>query len=183
MSLLTTYDLEALRDEERKATRFFGLNEAKVIRERGRSLGEKYVFLSHKHSEKGILESVVMLLNNLGVSVYLDWQDAAMPKSTSGYTARRIKSKIRQSDKFILVATEAAIASKWCNWELGYGDAKKYPDNIAILPIRQGFSHFTGSEYLAIYSRIEQRSEYTSGYAVIHPDGSRLSLSMWMTKR
>lgn len=40
------------------------------------------------------------------------------------------------SDRFILLATDNAIGAPWCNWELGYGDAQKYKDKIAILPIK-----------------------------------------------
>lgn len=47
-----------------------------------------------------------------------------MPKVTSAETATRIKDRISRCDKFILLATNGAIDSKWCNWELGFGDAK-----------------------------------------------------------
>lgn len=53
-----------------------------------------------------------------------------MPQVTSGETAIRIKDRIDKCDKFILLATDKAVESKWCNWELGYGDAKKYPGEI-----------------------------------------------------
>jgi len=56
--------------------------------------------------------------------------------------------------KFILLATEAAINSKWCNWELGLGDAAKYIENIALLPIKKDSTDFSGSEYLEIYPYI-----------------------------
>ena len=41
----------------------------------------------------------------------------------------KLKEKIEIADKFILLATEKAINSKWCNWELGLGDAAKYMKN------------------------------------------------------
>lgn len=35
------------------------------------------------------------------------------------------------------MATNGAVESKWCNWELGYGDAQKFDtDNIALFPIK-----------------------------------------------
>ncbi len=39
-----------------------------------------------------------------------------MPKTTSGVTATKIKQQIKKYDKFILIATDGAIDSKWCNW-------------------------------------------------------------------
>lgn len=112
------------------------------------------IFLSHKHDELEYLEGAISFLKNLGVDIYVDWQDEGMPKTTSGYTAVRIKQKISDNHKFIFLATEGAINSKWCNWELGLGDAAKYIENIAILPVKQDYSDFSGSEYLGIYPYI-----------------------------
>lgn len=113
------------------------------------------IFLSHKHDEVQELEGAISFLKSFGVDIYVDWLDQGMPKNTCGETAVRIKEKIRENHKFILLATEEAIKSKWCNWELGLGDAAKYIDHIAVLPVRGNYSEFTGSEYLQIYPYIE----------------------------
>ncbi|MFZ4263795.1 toll/interleukin-1 receptor domain-containing protein [Sphingobacterium sp. HJSM2_6] len=118
------------------------------------------IFLSHKHDELEHLEGAISFLKNHGVEVYVDWLDDGMPKTTSGVTAVRIKEKIKENDKFIFLATEAAINSKWCNWELGLGDAAKYINNIAILPIRKDNIEFSGSEYLQIYPYIVHYDDY-----------------------
>lgn len=76
------------------------------------------VFLSHKHDELAQLKQVANLLEQINSLVYVDWLDPSMPTYTCGKTADNIKKKIKQYDKFILVATDAAIASKWCNWRL-----------------------------------------------------------------
>ena len=145
-----------------------------TIKERGRILEKAYkannalyedsisaknspasVFLSHKHDNKDELLGVVDVLKSLGARTYIDWQDNEMPKHTKGETARIIKHKINEMDKFILVATEDAIESKWCNWELGYGDALKYDKNkIALFPFRDS-RNWSGKEYMSIYNMIE----------------------------
>jgi len=117
--------------------------------------GKVTIFLSHKHDERDALDAAISFLKNFGVSVYVDWLDEGMPKSTSGKTAKRIKDKIVENNKFIFLATEAAINSKWCNWELGFGDSHKYIEMIAIFPVREDYGNFSGSEYLDIYPRIE----------------------------
>lgn len=127
------------------------------------------VFLSHKHDEIQNLESAISFLKKEGVNVYVDWLDEGMPKSTSGITANRIKTKIKENDKFIFLASEGAINSKWCNWELGFGDAHKYIDNIALLPIENDYSSFSGAEYLQIYPFIEFQDgnkRFNSGYFI-----------------
>lgn len=81
-----------------------------------------------------------------------------MPEQTSDDTATRIKEIIKYCDKFVLLATTKAIESNWCNWELGLGDVYKFPNKIAILPIKdkgQLDSQYKGNEYLQIYPSID----------------------------
>lgn len=114
------------------------------------------IFLSHKHDDIANLMRVVYLLEQLSSHVYVDWLDRSMPKITSGETAVKIKQRIAKQDKFILVASDAAIESKWCNWELGYGDAQKYENGkIALFPIRQTIGEWKGNEYMSIYPTIQ----------------------------
>jgi len=119
------------------------------------------VFLSHNHKDLEELEEatgVIELLEDLGVKVYIDSMDNKMPEQTSGETASRIKDVIKYCNKFILLATEKAIESYWCNWELGIGDVHKFERNIAILPVKekgQNNHQYKGNEYLQIYPHID----------------------------
>ena len=138
------------------------------------------VFLSHKHNEDEILEQVLTLLERIGVDVYIDWLDDEMPVMTSGETASKIKRKIQESKKFILLATELAIESKWCNWELGYADSKKYPNNIAIMPIAENDKTWKGNEYLQIYPIILMENEYNEGEYFVEFNKTRTTLVQWL---
>lgn len=114
------------------------------------------VFVSHKHEDLEVLGEVIGFLEQkYGVKVYIDSRDSSMPGITSGETAIRIKNRIDSCDKFVLLATDKAIESKWCNWELGYGDAKKYEGrDIALLSMRDTTGDYKGNEYLEIYPHI-----------------------------
>lgn len=171
-------------NEARKSTRFYSsLNESKVALERRAFSYEVTVFLSHHHGDGVVLENVISELKRLGVNVYVDWNDAGMPARTSGVTATRIKDKIRTCKKFILLATEAAIASKWCNWELGYGDAYRYKKDIAIMPIKDSANkYFSGSEYLQIYSVITNQYENTLGTYYVDDSGVIMTLEDWLKR-
>ena len=118
------------------------------------------VFISHKHDDLNDLKGVLGFLEKCySVTVYIDSQDPTMPKVTSKETALNIKNRIKQCDKFILLATNKAIESKWCNWELGFGDAHKFKDNIALFPMKPkgtNYNEYKGSEYLNIYPYITQ---------------------------
>lgn len=116
------------------------------------------VFLSHKHDDLKDMRGVMGMLEDLGVKVYIDSMDNKMPNQTNGETALRIKKVIEYCNKFILLATDKAIESYWCNWELGIGDVHRFSRHIAILPIKEKGSYdyqYKGNEYLQIYSSID----------------------------
>ena len=156
------------------------------------------VFLSHKHTDKELMLQIKTMLEHIGINVYIDWLDETMTSNTSGKTAKKLKEKIQQYDKFVLVATNGAIASKWCNWELGLGDAEKYDkDKIAILPIVPDYDYqWEGSEYLQIYPTIEYQdgsaiysngTKIPEGYYVLYPkdsNGNRIivKLTDWLQR-
>lgn len=177
MSILSISQLYRYRN----ATRYLSksLNESLSEFSSESKYGKITIFLSHKHDEREALDGAISFLKNFGVEVYVDWLDDGMPKHTSGKTAKRIKEKIKENRKFVFLATEGAINSKWCNWELGYGDSHKFIDNIAIFPIRNENDTFSGTEYLNIYPRIENIEEntvsrkiggyFSAGYYVITP--------------
>lgn len=139
------------------------------------------VFISHKHDDLDEIKGFLGFLRDLGVDTYIDAFDPTMPGYTCGETAKRIKQRIQQCDKFMLLATDNAIASKWCNWELGIGDVHKYKANIAIVPIKNANRiNYTGSEFLEIYPYLYQA---TSGYFIYDPvDKKFITLRSWLQK-
>lgn len=159
------------------------LNEAREVRENGITSQGVTVFLSHKHDEVAVLANAICMLKSLGIFVYVDWMDEGMPKETCGETAQRIKQKIKECRKFILLATEGAIASKWCNWELGFGDAQKYPEHIAIMPITdKRRDNFSGSEYLQIYPVIKTSFEYIASGCYVEFEEKKIPLVDWLKR-
>lgn len=101
----------------------------------------------------------------------------------------------KKYDKFILVATEGAIASKWCNWELGFGDAQKYAyGKIALFPIRDDEKDWSGSEYLELYPVIgyidscqysdEFNQSLFTGYYVFCHYGTKKAIKLvdWLSR-
>lgn len=138
------------------------------------------IFLSHKHGETEQLDGAISFLKNFGVEIYVDWLDEGMPEETSGETATRIKKKIKENRKFILLATEDAIKSKWCNWELGLGDAAKYIEHIALLPVKADYSAYKGSEYLQIYPYIYESNSTPNSFFVHFPNNTVTGLGNWL---
>jgi hypothetical protein len=132
------------------------------------------VFISHSHDELdlGELDGFIGLLRRYNVVPYIDSMDKNMPSVTCADTAKRIKEVIQFCEKFILIATNNAIESFWCNWEVGIGDVHKYKDHIAILPIKESSQRpdqYEGNEYLNLYSSIEYfngSTNYSNGQVI-----------------
>lgn len=143
------------------------------------------VFLSHSHMDatditKADLRSLMTILVTLSCDVYIDWLDPDMPSETCGDTAKRIKDKIDECDRFLLAATVNAVNSRWVPWELGYADKAKGVKNIAVLPIADPYGQWEGSEYLSLYPTVQISA--TNHFAVFPASsntGSRLDY--WMT--
>ncbi len=133
-------------------------NRTKLLLENQVTTHKTKVFLSHKHSDLDDLKDLIGFFESkYDVEVYIDSMDRSMPSSTNGATATRIKKVIRECDKFVLLATDGAVESKWCNWELGFGDAQKFRNDIAILPIKEHGKYdfqYKGKEYMSIYPQI-----------------------------
>ena len=131
------------------------------------------VFLSHSHQDADIIRPVINFLLTLGVEVYVDWLDDSMPKTTSSETASRLKDKIRESDRFLVLLSEKSVESKWVPWELGYADGVKQIKDIAILPVRRGDSTsdstFNGLEYMTLYPVIKEGFRDSKTYFSIFP--------------
>ena len=96
------------------------LNEARsTINEYSLYTRKTTVFISHKHDELQDLKGVLgFLQKQYDVKVYIDSQDPSMPKITTATTAANLKARIKKCDKFILLATNAAIDSMFSSWEL-----------------------------------------------------------------
>lgn len=138
------------------------------------------VFLSHKHDDLADLGGIIVVLEHAGAKIYIDSIDNKLPDQTCGDTAVRIKEVIKFCDRFILLATDKAIESYWCNWELGIGDTYKFIEKIALLPIKEkgGYDfQYKGNEYLQIYPQID----YEDGFGQ-YQDGSQIHAGYYISK-
>jgi hypothetical protein len=179
MAILTKSKLTRIADSKA------GYIQKSVILSESRSYSNKVsaktsIFLSHSHHDSDYVKDVVVFLRKMGVEVYVDWMDDTMPKETSGKTAALLKQKIKENDKFVFLATNNSIESKWCNWEIGFGDAYKYISKIALFPLKEDYTDWKGNEYLQIYPYIAESDYTTEYYKVIFPDGKEMSLLDWL---
>ncbi len=136
------------------------------------------LFLSHSHSDIDLVEQARLFFASQGAEVYVDWKDRSMPAITSPQTAQKIKDKIVKCKKFVLLATDRALDSRWVPWELGFADGRIHPANITVLPVTDSAGRWHGSEYVGVYSKVENNSQGL--WVVNSPDGQSIMLKNWL---
>jgi hypothetical protein len=152
---------EGLWDEfEAEGMRFYRSSKARL-----------FVFLSHSHkSLRYTMGLISFLRNNYDVFIYIDGEDKSLPAVTSLITTQVIKKYIAQSDRFLFLASNGAIDSKWCNWELGIGDVLKYPqDKLAFIAWHDAnlaYGDYKGHEYMEMYPLIVHFGEDKIDYSL-----------------
>lgn len=184
---ITKSQLKSYIDKDGKTfNKSFGVIEtrlSKILKKRPEF--ESSVFISHSHKNEDLVEYLVALLTKLKIEVYVDWMDDELSYPPSSKTAIKIRDMINANRKFILLATNEGIASKWCNWELGIGDVYKYIDHIALLPVADNSGSWIGNEYLRLYPYIDKKYkslELNNEYTVIYPDGKKIDFMQWLKK-
>ncbi|MFZ2277656.1 MAG: toll/interleukin-1 receptor domain-containing protein [Prosthecobacter sp.] len=114
------------------------------------------VFLAHSSADKEDLPNVIGFLERHGARVYIDKADKDLPQKTSTETGLKLKERISQCSKFIVLVTPNSKNSRWIPWELGIADEKKKLQNVALLPDvgNQINPEWPQQEYLGLYPRI-----------------------------
>jgi len=113
-------------------------------------------FLSHSSKDDDLVAGAMLVLENHGAKVYVDEIDPEMPPYTNEKTAALLKARIRDTSRFVLLASKNSKESKWVPWELGIADGVKGTAKIALFPASESSYDQTWAswEYLGLYDRI-----------------------------
>jgi len=133
------------------------LQEQAAVRERASSRSPAgATFLSHSSKDDDLVGGAIIVIENHGGVVYIDKKDSSMPPYTNSETAKKLKVRIDQSSKFILLASTNSKSSKWVPWELGIADGKKDFERLAVFcAIGTGSNdNWTEWEYMGLYQQI-----------------------------
>lgn len=130
------------------------------------------IFLSHSYEDARTIFGVKQLLEDRGLSVYVDWiEDRQLNRrQVTKETARRLRTRMNHCGYLLYASSRTSSNSKWMPWELGYFDGRR-PQRVGILPIVDAAEDaFVGVEYLGLYPLIQ--------YGQI---GGRLGEFAWIT--
>ena len=127
-----------------------------MLEAKAHSLPGKTVFLSHSSKDNDLVPGAVLVLENHGGQVYVDNRDPSLPDSDCVAIAAHLRSVIKQTRKFVMLATPRSKDSKWIPWELGLGDGIHGAYEVALFPSAESWSEqaWAGQEYLGLYRRI-----------------------------
>jgi hypothetical protein len=145
------------RGELRKFASDLGTVAASAMRKSASSRSPSgSTFLSHSSKDDELVTGAILVLENHGAQVYVDEIDPAMPPYTSAKTAALLKTRIRDTSRFVLLASKNSKDSRWVPWELGIADGLKPPAKIALFPATESRfeTAWTSWEYLGLYDRI-----------------------------
>lgn len=137
------------------------------------------VFLSHSVKDAQAILQIKKVLENYGLSVYVDWiEDQQLDRSkVTPDTARIIRERLKGCKSLIYALTHNSTQSSWVQWELGLGDGQKN-GKVAILPILTGNEvnpTFYKQEYLGLYPYIDY-----SGSSIYVNGKKYISLRDWL---
>lgn len=111
------------------------------------------VFLSHSVRDGELVLGMKSTLEDLGLSVYVDWiEDPQLDRSrVTAATAEGLRQRMQASRSLFFLTTPNAAVSKWMPWECGYFDGTK--EKVAVAPVLPTSSDdsFAGQEYLGLY--------------------------------
>ena len=142
------------------------------------------IFLSHSFMDQTLILSLVDLFTEADYAVYVDWlEDKDYGRNqVTPETARMLRERMNLSRGLAYVATQNAVSSKWCPWELGYFDGRKN-SRCCILPIME-MGEYIGQEYLGLYPylRYDKVSEEAKeDFLVYDPKTNKfITLEKWL---
>ncbi|MBR3407244.1 MAG: toll/interleukin-1 receptor domain-containing protein [Paludibacteraceae bacterium] len=90
----------------------------------------KDIFISHRSTDKDVINKLKDVLNKQGFDCYVDWMydKEQLPRELScKETAEVLIERLKQSKALLYVLTEDSLKSLWMPWELGYFSALDRP--------------------------------------------------------
>ena len=144
------------REQNVREVRTFSADDVLIERRIADSTKEYDIFLSHSSKDKELIAGLKLILNDMGYSVYVDWNDNKLdPNIVTPKTAKVLRDRMKQCKSLGYAFSENATNSKWMPWELGYFDALKN-SRVAVLPISKTAKiGFKGTEFVGMYYVIQ----------------------------
>ena len=134
-------------------------SDATILEEASQTQATRFdIFLSHSHIDRELVLGAKRLIEEAGLTVYVDWiEDGEVDRrSIDKQHADLLRHRMAQSEALFYAHTPNASLSRWCPWELGYFDALKAPDKrVHVMAIVEEGQTYQGQEYLGLYDTVD----------------------------
>jgi len=157
------------------------LSNSRYITEAKTAALKATVFLSHSSIDDEHVGRVVLFFREFEAVVYADNFDTTLPKPPNVATAEKLKDRIANTGRFVVLVSPNSRNSRWIPWEIGIADGNNGVAPIAILPITSEGAEdaWTVEEYFGLYPRIRRLND--DSWAVTDPrDGKYWALKDWL---
>jgi hypothetical protein len=140
------------------------------------------IFLSHSFKDAEIILGVKKVIEDLGLTVYVDWiEDADLDRSkVTVKTAAILRERMKSCSSLVYAHSANSGTSLWMPWELGYFDGLR-EHQVWILPlVSESDDEFKKQEYLRLYPSVEKLGSLAGrlnlGFANVGEDSHQVPL-------
>ena len=129
----------------------------RILKDQKDPIVQRYnIFLSHSIHDAELVLGAKQLLEEKGLTVYVDWIDDPVldRANVTPATARALRLRMQHCGSLFYLYSKYATQSRWMPWELGYFDG--HNGNVAVFPlIKDWESSFVGEEFVGLYPCVE----------------------------
>jgi len=133
------------------------------------------VFVSHRSLDRGLIISVVNMLNRENLSAYVDWmidKDGLPREMLNKKTLKILEVRMLHCDSLLYVHTNNSRDSNFIKWELDFG----YRNNIPMAVLNIG--KIPETERISMMPHVQQEGDKL----FIQKDDIKISYQNWVTK-
>ncbi|MEW5819624.1 MAG: hypothetical protein AB1782_05485 [Cyanobacteriota bacterium] len=176
MAFFTYNDIKSI--EEMIVTE--GFNKEVIIDSASDNFNGKSLFLAHSPMDEEYLVGAISFFFGFNCNPYVKKSTSNKNKSTYD-VANDYKTIIKACPKVVVLVSPESIDSQWIPWKLGYAEAIKGWDSVALLPIRDEYDveEWINDGYLGIYPRVVH--QYGDWVVEDPRDKNHWKLYRWLT--
>jgi hypothetical protein len=142
------------------------------------------VFVSYDSGDEETMLSVLLLLDSAGVKICPVLSGSLGASGRGSDKDDSVRNNIARCSKLVFIASDNAMRSPRCNWELGIGDGLMTPANTAIMPVtEQRGATWSCPDHLLSYPMLVTDNDFFIGEFFIESMDRKISLTEWLRQR
>ncbi|MCX6270136.1 MAG: hypothetical protein NTU44_02765 [Bacteroidetes bacterium] len=153
-------------------------------RSHDRNSEERRVFLFYKAGDKDRILSMVNIIKSLRLNIFIDYIESGVLESSGPEVIAKIRTRLYQSEKAILLATPQPIDLNGIPLDFGLNGKFQFTRKVAIFPITENPDRWNERDMFRIYGYVQKKYSFFNfpdDWIVVFPEGDRMTLKEWLT--